>query len=65
MPYNYAWAVADEPAGLDFGQNEASDGSLVTGEYRVLLPDGRTQIVRSVGGGQMVGYCIVWYGIKW
>merc|ERR1739842_26249 len=36
MPYNYAWAVADPEAGLDFGQNE----------YRVLLPDGRTQIVR-------------------
>ena len=46
MPYNYAWAVADQPAGLDFGQNESSDGNLVSGEYRVLLPDGRTQIVR-------------------
>jgi len=46
MPYNYAWAVADPEAGLDFGQNENSDGNVVSGEYRVLLPDGRTQIVR-------------------
>merc|ERR1712212_66949 len=46
MPYNYAWAVADPGAGLDFGQNENSDGNVVSGEYRVLLPDGRTQIVR-------------------
>ena len=46
MPYNYGWAVADQVAGLDFGQEETSDGNLVTGEYRVLLPDGRTQVVR-------------------
>merc|ERR1711997_1133147 len=46
MPYNYDWAVADSGAGLNYGQNEDSDGSVVTGEYRVLLPDGRTQIVR-------------------
>ena len=46
MPYNYNWAVADADAGLNYGQQENSDGSVVTGEYRVLLPDGRTQIVR-------------------
>ena len=46
MPYNYGWAVADPDQGLNYGQNENSDGSVVTGEYRVLLPDGRTQIVR-------------------
>merc|ERR1712106_1246021 len=46
MPYNYSWAVEDGTAGLNYGQNEASDGNVVTGEYRVLLPDGRTQIVR-------------------
>merc|ERR1712170_1320 len=46
MPYNYNWAVADNDAGLNYGQEENSDGNVVTGEYRVLLPDGRTQIVR-------------------
>jgi hypothetical protein len=46
MPYDYGYAVKDEKAGLDYGQNEKSDGNVVTGEYRVLLPDGRTQIVR-------------------
>ena len=45
-PYNYSYEVKDEPVGLNFGQNENSDGSVVSGEYRVLLPDGRTQIVR-------------------
>merc|ERR1712168_986915 len=39
-PYNFQWAVRDAEAKLDYGQKEESDGSLVTGEYRVLLPDG-------------------------
>ena len=46
MPYNYNWSVSDDGAGVNYGQNEKSDGSVVTGEYRVLLPDGRTQVVR-------------------
>ena len=46
MPYNYNWAVADTEAGLNYGQQENSDGAVVSGEYRVLLPDGRTQVVR-------------------
>ena len=45
MPYDYGYAVKDQKAGLDYGQKEKSDGNVVTGEYRVLLPDGRTQIV--------------------
>ena len=40
--------VDDDLTANHFGHNEASDGNVVTGEYRVLLPDGRTQIVRSV-----------------
>ncbi|XP_068248171.1 cuticle protein 7-like isoform X2 [Palaemon carinicauda] len=45
MPFNFDYKVSDHYKGLDFGHNSNSDGNLVTGEYRVLLPDGRTQIV--------------------
>ncbi len=45
MPYNFAWAVKDEPSYNDYAHSEKSDGNVVTGEYRVLLPDDRTQIV--------------------
>ena len=31
MPYNYNWAVADSDAGLNYGQEENSDGNVVTG----------------------------------
>ncbi|TRY77847.1 hypothetical protein TCAL_12219, partial [Tigriopus californicus] len=43
--YQYQYAVADDYAGVNFGQNEARDGYATNGEYRVALPDGRTQIV--------------------
>ena len=43
--YQYEYAVADEYSGANFGQNEHRDGYSTAGEYRVLLPDGRTQIV--------------------
>lgn len=36
----------DPPSGNDYSQHESSDGNVVTGEYRVLLPDSRTQIVK-------------------
>ena len=45
MPYSYKYDVKDEPSYNDFGHSESSDGKAVTGSYRVLLPDGRTQIV--------------------
>ena len=45
MPYDYAYAVKDDYKGVDYSKSETSDGNEVTGEYRVLLPDGRTQIV--------------------
>ncbi|KAK9511161.1 hypothetical protein O3M35_005774 [Rhynocoris fuscipes] len=45
MPYEFGYAVKDHHYGTDFGQNEASDGHNVKGQYRVVLPDGRTQIV--------------------
>lgn len=37
--------MKDQATGNDFGRQETSDGETVRGEYRVQLPDGRTQIV--------------------
>ena len=45
QPYNFAWAVKDDASYNDYAHQESSDGKAVTGQYRVLLPDGRTQIV--------------------
>ena len=45
MPFNFVWAVKDEPSANDYSHQAESDGNVVTGSYRVLLPDGRTQIV--------------------
>ncbi|XP_047735760.1 extensin-like isoform X3 [Hyalella azteca] len=45
MPFDYSYAVQDQYSGNNFGHNTNSDGKVTTGEYRVLLPDGRTQIV--------------------
>ena len=44
MPYRYGYAVQDD-IGNDFNQQEQSDGDQVTGQYSVLLPDGRIQTV--------------------
>ena len=44
--YKYGVDAQDGYKGyVQFGQNEARDGYSTYGEYRVLLPDGRTQIV--------------------
>ncbi|XP_064118877.1 cuticle protein 19-like [Macrobrachium nipponense] len=45
MPFDFSYEVEDHYKSLDFGHNSNSDGQVVKGEYRVLLPDGRTQIV--------------------
>ncbi|KAG8039318.1 hypothetical protein G9C98_003625, partial [Cotesia typhae] len=45
-PYNFQYRVFDPPSGNDYGQQESSDGNVIRGEYRVLLPDSRTQIVK-------------------
>merc|ERR1712106_95102 len=44
-PYRYGYAVLDD-VGNDFNQQEQSDGFQVTGQYSVLLPDGRVQTVQ-------------------
>jgi hypothetical protein len=46
MPYSFAWAVKDDYTYNDFGHQEtADDKGYVSGSYRTLLPDGRTQTV--------------------
>ncbi|CAB3388340.1 Hypothetical predicted protein [Cloeon dipterum] len=44
--YEFKYDVNDPASGSDFGHRESRDGDYVQGEYRVLLPDGRTQIVK-------------------
>ena len=46
MPYKYAWAVKDDYTYNDYAhETVADDKGYVSGSYRVLLPDGRTQVV--------------------
>lgn len=42
--YEFQYDVQDEQAGLDFGHKEQREGSVATGRYYVLLPDGRKQV---------------------
>ncbi|XP_057372207.1 cuticle protein 19-like [Daphnia carinata] len=44
QPYDFNWAVNDG-YGNDYSHSESSDSKVTTGSYRVLLPDGRVQIV--------------------
>lgn len=46
MPFNFAYAVNDPATANQQSHKATSDGDVTRGEYRVLLPDGRTQIVR-------------------
>lgn len=43
--YEFGYSVKDAQSGNDYNRKESSDGNVVRGEYRVQLPDGRTQIV--------------------
>ncbi|XP_038217291.1 pro-resilin-like [Zerene cesonia] len=43
--YEFGYSVKDAKSGNDYDRREMSDGNVVRGEYRVHLPDGRTQIV--------------------
>merc|ERR1712088_376788 len=43
--YEFGYAVNDDYAHTNFQANEHRDGYATNGEYRVALPDGRTQIV--------------------
>ncbi|GBP72324.1 Pro-resilin [Eumeta japonica] len=44
MPFDFAYAVNED--GNDYSHNAKSDGDVTIGQYRVALPDGRTQIVK-------------------
>merc|ERR1712168_1242068 len=44
-PYAFEYGVHDDYSGANFEQHENSDTNLVSGNYRVALPDGRIQIV--------------------
>ena len=45
-PFAYEYGVQDAYSGADFAKKEIQDEyGVVTGEYRVALPDGRIQIV--------------------
>merc|ERR1712083_806246 len=45
-PFAYEFGVQDSYSGADFAKKEVQDEyGVVTGEYRVALPDGRIQIV--------------------
>lgn len=46
--YEFQYDVQDQQAALDFGHQEKRDGSVATGKYYVLLPDGRKQIVNYI-----------------
>merc|ERR1719206_425234 len=48
-PYKFDYGVQDDYTATNFGHSEDAKGDgTVTGEYRVALPDGRTQIVKYV-----------------
>merc|ERR1711936_194056 len=49
--YQYGYAVQDDYSKAAFAANENRDGYATNGEYRVALPDGRTQIVTYTVNG--------------
>jgi len=46
QPFNFNVDVNDYYTGNKFNHGQSNDGKVTTGEYRVLLPDGRTQVVK-------------------
>ncbi len=54
--YQYNWDVNDHYSGNSYTANEARDGYATQGEYRIALPDGRTQIVTYSVNDARSGY---------
>lgn len=46
MPFEFQYSVQDQPTAVDHSHKAVSDGDVTRGEYRVSMPDGRTQVVR-------------------
>ena len=47
-PFNYEYGVNDAYSGASFSKSENQDDyGVVSGEYRVALPDGRTQVTQN------------------
>lgn len=46
MPFQFDYAVDDVVTANHQSHKAVSDGDITRGEYRVALPDGRTQVVR-------------------
>lgn len=45
-PYEFDYSVKDAATANDYSHKASSNGDVVEGEYRVALPNGRTQVVR-------------------
>lgn len=54
--YNFNYAVQDDYAQLNYGQNEERNGYATTGSYNVALPDGRIQTVTYTVADAYSGY---------
>lgn len=68
-PYHYGYSVNDPVTANHQSHESASDGDVTRGEYRVLLPDGRTQIVKYTADAKN-GYnaqvsTLLWSFKKW
>lgn len=50
-PYQFGYKIDDQETYSNYQRHETSDGEVVTGSYRVALPDGRTQTVTYKAGG--------------
>lgn len=57
--YEFSYEVNDPPSGLSFGQTEMRDGDLTTGQYNVLLPDGRKQVSTFLNRYHIVGFIVL------
>ena len=49
--YEFQFGVSDSNSGNEYGQQESRVGEDTRGSYRVLLPDGRVQVVKYYVSG--------------